>query len=51
MRLARGTGIDLTFVEGEEKLDLSKRTLQRPRAFCRRDLPVQLTPIRQHTSR
>jgi WD40 repeat protein len=51
MRLARGTGRDLAFVEGEEKLDLSKRTLQRPRAFYRRDLPVQLTPIRQPTSR
>src|SRR5438128_2218888 len=36
---ARGLKLDLAFVEGEEKVaDASKRSLQRPRVFYRREL-------------
>lgn len=51
MRQGRGTGNEVAFVEGEEARELLKRSLQRPRAFYRRDIPVPLIAINQQTSR
>jgi hypothetical protein len=45
MLKGRGIGKEVAFVEDEEQLDLSKRNLQRPRAFYRRDMPVPLIAI------
>jgi uncharacterized caspase-like protein len=42
----RGTGKELAFVEGDDALELLKRSLQRPRAFYRRDIPVPLIAIK-----
>lgn len=42
MKESRGFGLDLSFVEGEEKiLDPAQRSIQRPRAFYRRELEAQ----------
>ncbi len=42
MRTTRGVGLEIAFVEGEEKVaDVDKRTLQRPRVFYRRDQEAQ----------
>lgn len=47
MRQGRDRGKEVAFVEGEETLELFKRSLQRPRAFYRRDMPVPLIAIKQ----
>jgi hypothetical protein len=42
MRSTRGVGLEIAFVEGEEKVaDVDKRTLQRPRVFYRREQEAQ----------
>jgi uncharacterized caspase-like protein len=42
MRAARGLGIEIAFVDGEEKkADVSTRNLQRPRVFYRRETEAQ----------
>jgi hypothetical protein len=42
MRSTRGVGLEIAFVEGEEKVaDVDKRTLQRPRVFYRREQEPQ----------
>ena len=42
MRSTRGMGVEIAFVEGEEKVtDVDKRTLQRPRVFYRREQEAQ----------
>ena len=42
MRATRGVGLEIAFVEGEEKVaDVDKRTLQRPRVFYRREQEAQ----------
>jgi uncharacterized caspase-like protein len=51
MRQGRNAGNDLAFVEGEESRELLKRSLQRPRAFYRRDIPVPLIAISQQALR
>lgn len=51
MRQGRGTGNEVAFVEGEEARELLKRSLQRPRTFYRRDIPVPLIAINQQTPR
>jgi WD40 repeat protein len=51
MRQGRNAGNDLAFVEGEEARELLKRSLQRPRAFYRRDIPVPLIAINQQALR
>jgi hypothetical protein len=39
MKQSRGLGIQIAFVEGEEKSpDADKRSVQRPRVFYRREL-------------
>jgi hypothetical protein len=48
MKQARGLG--LSFVEGDVERDPLKRSLQRPRAFYRRDLPVPLIANYQKAS-
>ena len=47
----KNAGNDLAFVEGEEARELLKRSLQRPRAFYRRDIPVPLIAINQQAVR
>lgn len=47
MQQLRGIGKDVGFVEGDDKVEVVKRNLQRPRAFYRRDLPVPLIAISQ----
>lgn len=52
MQQGRNIGKDtVAFVEGDEKRELSKRNLQRPRAFYRRDIPVPLIAISQQAPR
>lgn len=46
MLQGRSAGKELAFVEGDEKTELLKRSLQRPRAFYRRDIPVPLIAIK-----
>ncbi len=41
MRQAREAKRDVAFVDGEEKIDLDKRTLQHPRVFYRREIEAQ----------
>ncbi|HKO59520.1 MAG TPA: caspase family protein [Pyrinomonadaceae bacterium] len=42
MRSTRGVGLEIAFVEGEEKVaEVDKRTLQRPRVFYRREQEAQ----------
>jgi hypothetical protein len=42
MRTTRGVGLEIAFVEGEEKVaEVDKRTLQRPRVFYRREQEAQ----------
>jgi len=42
MRATRGVGLEIAFVEGEEKVaEVDKRTLQRPRVFYRREQEAQ----------
>ncbi len=50
MLQGRTAGKEVAFVEGDEARELLKRSLQRPRAFYRRDLPVPLIAINQQTS-
>jgi uncharacterized caspase-like protein len=38
MRQSRGLGLELAFADGEQNIDPQKRSLQRPRAFYRREL-------------
>ena len=48
----RGVGVPTAFVEGDEmQPDAKKRSLQRPRVFYRRDMPVPLIAISQQTAR
>ena len=51
MLQGRTAGKEVAFVEGDEARELLKRSLQRPRAFYRRDTPVPLIAINQQTSR
>ncbi|MBA2705334.1 MAG: PD40 domain-containing protein [Blastocatellia bacterium] len=51
MLQGRGSGKEVAFVEGDEARELLKRSLQRPRAFYRRDIPVPLIAINHQTSR
>ena len=46
MLQGRGAGKEIAFVEGDEERELLKRSLQRPRAFYRRDIPVPLIAIK-----
>ena len=47
----RGIGVSTAFVEGDElEPDAKKRSLQRPRVFYRRDMPVPLIAISQQTA-
>jgi WD40 repeat protein len=46
MMQGRSAGKELAFVEGDEAQELLKRSLQRPRAFYRRDIPVPLIAIK-----
>jgi len=42
VKQARAAGLDISFVEGEERgLDLTRRVAQRPRVFYRRELEAQ----------
>ena len=42
MRSTRGVGLEIAFIEGEEKVaEVDKRTLQRPRVFYRREQEAQ----------
>jgi hypothetical protein len=41
MRAARGLRVDIAFVEGEEKSEVDKRNVQRPRVFYRREPEAQ----------
>jgi WD40 repeat protein len=42
MKESRGFGLDLSFVEGEEKIpDPAQRSIQRPRIFYRREMETQ----------
>lgn len=50
-KMRKGRNVGLAFVEGEEGRDPSKRNLQRPRAFYRRDMPVPLIAISQSATR
>jgi WD40 repeat protein/uncharacterized caspase-like protein len=51
LKQGRGAGTQTAFVEGEEQEpDVRKRSLQRPRVFYRRDMPVPLIAINQQTS-
>ncbi|MGI9167163.1 MAG: eIF2A-related protein [Pyrinomonadaceae bacterium] len=48
----RGAGTTTTFVEGDEsEPNALKRSLQRPRVFYRRDMPVPLIAISQQSAR
>ncbi len=48
MKQGRSVGAEVAFVEGEEQMsDMEKRSLQRPRAFYRRDTPVPLIAIKR----
>src|SRR6185503_1078176 len=48
----RGVGVPTAFVEGYEmQPDVKKRSLQRPRVFYRRDVPVPLIAISQQTAK